>query len=59
MSEAEETEDVRPDEPVAKDGPGDPVEGPMVEDRPAEVADGRANELVAEEADGRTNEAVR
>ena len=40
MSEAEATEDVRPDEPVAEDGAGDPVKGPVVEDRPVEVADG-------------------
>ena len=40
MSEAEATEDVRPDEPVAKDWAGDPVKGPVVEDRHAEVANG-------------------
>ena len=39
MSEVEPS-DVRPDETVAEDGAGDPVKGPVVEDRTVEVADG-------------------
>jgi len=30
-------------------GQGNPVDGPVAEDRPAEVADGRVHELVVED----------